>query len=172
MGICTWPRCAIPSTPHSSAGLQPLIAVFIRRLTVPMNMPEISRLRLPASSRRGHSHGSTANIPPCHSPGKREPGRLQRRQYFPVAYGIAPGCFWPGRSHVVECGTQHYPGGTGGCYSGSKVLPRLGTYDIPILISRVRQFKSLLMDNGSALKYQEFNEGHSWGTGKPMRMMH
>ncbi len=42
----------------------------------------------------------------------------------------------------------------------------LGTYDIPILISRVRQFKSLLTDNGSALKYQEFNEGHSWGNWK------
>jgi len=42
----------------------------------------------------------------------------------------------------------------------------LGTYDIPILISRVRQFKNLLTENGAVFKYQEFNEGHSWGNWK------
>ena len=42
----------------------------------------------------------------------------------------------------------------------------LGTYDIPILIDRVRSFRDLLQASEETLYYKEFHEGHSWGNWK------
>jgi enterochelin esterase-like enzyme len=40
----------------------------------------------------------------------------------------------------------------------------LGTYDIPMLIPLVRNFAALLQNTGYDMLYQEFHEGHSWGS--------
>ncbi|MGC8864151.1 MAG: alpha/beta hydrolase-fold protein [Bacteroidales bacterium] len=42
----------------------------------------------------------------------------------------------------------------------------IGTYDIPILIQRVGDFRQLLENNGEVFFFQQFNEGHSWGNWK------
>ena len=42
----------------------------------------------------------------------------------------------------------------------------IGTYDIPILIQRVAEFKQLLESNNEVFLFQQFHEGHSWGNWK------
>jgi len=42
----------------------------------------------------------------------------------------------------------------------------IGTYDIPILIQRVTDFRQLLENNNEVLMFQQFHEGHSWGNWK------
>ena len=39
----------------------------------------------------------------------------------------------------------------------------LGTYDIPVLIPRVRNFVSQIQSKGYDYLYREYHEGHSWG---------
>lgn len=39
----------------------------------------------------------------------------------------------------------------------------LGTYDIPLLIPRVKELVSILQSRGYPVQYFEFHEGHSWG---------
>lgn len=42
----------------------------------------------------------------------------------------------------------------------------IGTYDIPILIQRVGEFRQLLENQNEILLFQLFHEGHSWGNWK------
>lgn len=44
-----------------------------------------------------------------------------------------------------------------------KLYLDLGTYDIPILLTRVSGFLPILRAKGYALQYLEWHEGHSWG---------
>ncbi|MFQ5627602.1 MAG: alpha/beta hydrolase-fold protein [bacterium] len=44
-----------------------------------------------------------------------------------------------------------------------KLYLDLGTYDIPVLIPRVRNFIPILENNNYYYQYLEFHEGHSWG---------
>ena len=40
----------------------------------------------------------------------------------------------------------------------------IGTYDIPVLIPMVHNFREILENNGYNLQFYEWNEGHSWGS--------
>ena len=42
----------------------------------------------------------------------------------------------------------------------------IGTYDIPILIQRVADFRQLLENGNEVFLFQQFHEGHSWGNWK------
>lgn len=44
-----------------------------------------------------------------------------------------------------------------------KLCMDLGTYDIPQLIPLVRNFIPILQSKGYVFRYDEFNDGHSWG---------
>jgi enterochelin esterase family protein len=44
-----------------------------------------------------------------------------------------------------------------------KLYLDLGTYDIPVLLPRVRNFIPVLQSKGYEFHYLEFHEGHSWG---------
>jgi enterochelin esterase-like enzyme len=45
-----------------------------------------------------------------------------------------------------------------------KLYLDLGTYDIPMLIPLVRDFIPILQAGGYTYRYQEYHEGHSWGS--------
>ncbi len=44
-----------------------------------------------------------------------------------------------------------------------KLYLDLGTYDIPVLLPLVRNFIPILQSKGYTYRYEEYNEGHSWG---------
>ena len=44
-----------------------------------------------------------------------------------------------------------------------KLYLDLGTYDVPVLLPRVRNFIPVLESKGYEFKYLEFHDGHSWG---------
>jgi enterochelin esterase family protein len=53
-------------------------------------------------------------------------------------------------------------------YSTAEQLPEricldIGTYDIPVLVPLVREFKATLEKRGTQFRFREVNDGHSWG---------
>lgn len=44
-----------------------------------------------------------------------------------------------------------------------KIYLDIGTYDIPLLVPMVRNFKKIIEAKAYSYYYQEFHEGHSWG---------